>query len=490
LITKSKRKLQIWSKNTSRRKKLHIIIEKQSSSLPKQKTEPKPKIPTTTTQETKILAFPGALGFGKHAPGGRGGKTYKVTNLNDSGPGSFRNGAEKMYGPRTIIFDVSGYIDIKKQIVIYNDNITIAGQTSPKGITLRGSRLKVKANNVIVRGMRFRAGAKTKGDPQYSNRDGFGIGSKNKIVKNIIFDHNSATWAVDENASSWYSSQNVTLQNNIFAEAVLSKGASFGYLVGTSHRATPPSNITFYRNAFLNNKDRNPKIKDNATNIELINNFGYNWKASGLGIDKGGRSKINVINNYYKHGPNRIKRQAFYLQPGKHKIYLSGNIDNCYRPNANTGKETDVAHGRKNGPVDPTIITKKPAFKGTGIRPIPANQVPNKILSTVGAIHPTRDTIDTRIINTIQKSGKTVNCPNGQKIDLGKGKVIKTEKEVGGYPTITNTGQTKKDTDNDGIPDQWEKTKGLNYKDPTDANTYSQTGYTWIEEYINSFYKP
>ncbi len=437
----------------------------------------------------RMLAFPEAQGFGRYAAGGRGGQLYKVTNLNDSGPGSFREGVENITGPRIIVFNVSGYIDLKTQVEINDGLITIAGQTSPLGITLRGSRLKVKASNVIVRGMRFRAGANTEGDSANSNRDGFGIGSGSQTVRDIIFDHNSASWAVDENASSWYSSQNVTLQNNIFAEALLSDGASYGYLVGTdSGVSPPPSNITFYRNAFLNNKDRNPKVKDNSTNVELINNFGYNWKASGLGTDEGGSSSINAVNNYYKHGADRLDREAFYLQPGSHKVYLSGNIDNCYRPDANTGNETDVAHGQNNGPVDTSIISDSPVFEGSGINPIPAAQVADDVLASVGAIHPVRDSIDTRIINTIQDSGNTLSCPNGRIIDLGKGKVIFTENEAGGYPAITGAAAPATDTDNDGIPDYWEKTKGLDYQDSTDANVFSPSGYTWIEEYINEFY--
>ncbi len=289
----------------------------------------------TPTPTAPLVAFPGAVGFGRFTRGGRGGYVVHVTNLDDEGPGSLRWAVEEaedpdqpgVIGPRTVVFDVSGIMLLTDQISVDEPFLTIAGQTSPAGITVAGSRLKVKADEVLVRGMRFRAGDDPGGDPKEPSRDGFGIGTGIEI-NNFIFDHCSATWALDENGSHWGSSSNTTIQSSLFAEAIETNGESFGYLLGTD-AGSPPRNVTFYRNAFFSNKDRNPKIKDSATDIEVINNFGYNWVADGMGVSDEGSSDVNSINNYYRHGPDTIDREAFYLRLADHDVYLSGNIHHC-----------------------------------------------------------------------------------------------------------------------------------------------------------------
>ena len=436
------------------------------------------------------LAFPGAVGFGRFTEGGRGGYVVQVTNLNDSGPGSLRAAVDQddpdnpgVVGPRTLVFDVSGIIQLADQIVVHEPYLTIAGQTSPGGITVAGSRLKVRASEVIVRGMRFRAGDDLAGgDPILENHDGFGIGTPAGI-HDIIFDHCSATWALDENGSSYSTSTDTTIQYSLFAEAIPTQ--SFGYLIGTD--AAPPSNITMYRNAFISNEDRNPKVKDSATDIEVINNFAYNWKSDGMGVDVGGSSAINSINNYYRHGPDTIDRQAFYLNTGAHSVFLSGNVENCYRPDAAAGAETDVAHGAGNGPVDPAIIVGTPAFAVSGLIPMTADLVPAAVIQDVGAMHPQRDEVDERILATLADGGSERACVGGN-VNLGSGSIIASVAAVGGYPAVA-TPPPPLDTDGDGMPDSWEGDQGLNPLDDSDRNGVAPSGYTWLEEYLNSLYE-
>jgi pectate lyase len=412
--------------------------------------------------EPGLVSFPGAVGFGRYATGGRGGDVYRVINLNDSGPGSLRYGVEEQSGARTVVFAVSGYIDLVTQISIENPDITIAGQTSPGGITLRGARLKLKAGNVIVRGMRFRPGDGPIGQ-EARNRDGWSIGDSTITVKDVIFDHCSATWAQDENGSNYYLSENVTIQRCLFAECLpASSGApnGFGYLLVTA------PNSTFFQNAFFSNADRNPKIR--SLNVEVINNLGYNWKASGLGVSDSLSSTVHGINNYYVHGPDSLDRPAFYLKEngaGDQSIYLVGNIDNRFRPDAGQGDEWDVAHGyasamRSDGPV----------FEPSGVSAIPAEQVLALVLAEVGAITPERDSIDQRILNTLTTD---------------TGAFLLSQNDVGGYPPVVSL-PVLADSDLDGMPDTWENTNGLDSADPADRNGLHSSGYTFLEAYINA----
>lgn len=412
--------------------------------------------------EPALESFPGAVGFGRFATGGRGGNVYFVTNLNDSGPGSLRDAVEGQGGPRTVVFAVSGYIDLVTQISIENPDVTIAGQTSPGGITLRGARLKLKAGNVIVRGMRFRPGDGPIGQ-EARNRDGWSIGDSTITVEDVIFDHCSATWAQDENGSNYYLSENVTIQRCLFAECLpASDGApnGFGYLLVTA------PNTTFFQNAFFSNADRNPKIR--SLNVEVINNLGYNWKASGLGVSDSLSSTVHGINNFYVHGPESLDRPAFYLKEngaGSQSIYLSGNIDSRFRPDPNHGDEWDVAHGYESAMRSPVLV-----FEPSGVSPIPADQVPAKVLAEVGAITPERDSIDQRILNTLASD---------------TGAFLLSQDDVGGYPPIVSL-PVPVDSDLDGMPDSWEDTYGLDRDNPNDRNGLLPSGYTNLEGYINS----
>eukprot|EP00567_Pseudictyota_dubia_P008425 CAMPEP_0197439364 /NCGR_PEP_ID=MMETSP1175-20131217/6123_1 /TAXON_ID=1003142 /ORGANISM="Triceratium dubium, Strain CCMP147" /LENGTH=676 /DNA_ID=CAMNT_0042969271 /DNA_START=77 /DNA_END=2108 /DNA_ORIENTATION=- len=437
-----------------------------------------------------IPAFPGAAGYGSGASGGRGsvtnpGTVIKVTSLSDSGAGTLRD-AVAASGPRTVVFEVSGYIDLTTEISIDNSDITIAGQTSPGGITVRGSRIKVRASNVIVRGMRFRPGDDSVaggGDSTCSSKDGFGIGQS--LVEDVIFDHCSATWAMDENGSSWYTSSRTTISNCIFGEAIslqCQSDGGFGYLIGTGSTYAAPSKISLLRNVFISNRDRNPYVKSGATEIEVINNFGYNHKSAAFAFADDGTS-VHVINNYYKHGHDSHSRASCYLHAdgaSLSTVYLSGNIDTCYRSDASQGGETEFCHKEGNSPVAAGEVANAPVFTGSGFTSsmIEASNVPGDLFPSVGAIHPSRDSIDERILSTANIDVLTCN-------DKGNGAVISDVNEVD-YPPIQNV-QSPADADGDGIPDSNESTYGLD-PNTADSHHFAGSGYTYLEEYINSFY--
>ena len=216
--------------------------------------------------EGKHLAFPGAQGFGRFASGGRGGKVVFVTNTNDSGPGSLRNALENEHGPRTVIFRTGGIIELKKNIGVSDGNVTIAGQTAPAGgITLKNAGLKITSENHIVRGLRIRPGDSAVGEKP-PTRDGLAL---NNGANNVIFDHCSVTWGVDENIQIWRGARGITISNNLIAEglneSIHHKGKhSKGLLVGPQ-----TEQISVFRNLLADNHDRNVRFVGPQKDVEM-----------------------------------------------------------------------------------------------------------------------------------------------------------------------------------------------------------------------------
>jgi hypothetical protein len=457
--------------------------------------------------QADIPAFPGAEGGGKFSFGGRGGKVFIVTNLNDDGPGSFRWACEQG-GSRIVVFNVAGIIRLKTPVIIRAPYITIEGQTAPgDGVCIAGETVWINTHDVVIRYMRFR-----RGETNVGRRDD-AIGGN--PVGNIMIDHVSASWGLDENMSMYrhmyndstgsaeqkLGTANITIQNSIFSESLDTWNHAFGSTLGGE-------NCSFMRNLWADNTGRNPSVGWNGI-FNFVNNVVFNWVHRS--IDGGDyRASFNIINNYFKPGPATPKNSAVghrILKPesGRSKLkylvfgrcYVNGNImegyDEITKDNwkggvqveelPNTDRYTDYMRVNKPLPMPQlTIISTKEAYQF--------------VLNNAGATLPKRDAVDQRITEQA-KTGKidfieNVKLPEKQfehrrlPIDSYKQGIITDVSQVGGYPQYK--GSPYKDSDNDGMPDDWEKRNGLNPGNGADASEFSKTksGYTNIEEYLNS----
>jgi hypothetical protein len=416
------------------------------------------------------LAFPGAEGFGKFTSGGRGGAVYEVTNLNDSGPGSLRDALSKS-GPITIVFRISGTIELKSPLKVSKPNVTIAGQTAPgDGICLRNYTFSVQANNVIVRYIRSRLGDITK----YENDAANGMG----YYQNIIIDHCSFSWSIDE-CASFYNNENFTMQWCLVSESLYhsyhSKGDhGYGGIWGGK-------NATFHHNLLAHNSSRNPRFAGNETptcvNVDFRNNVIYNW---GFNSAYGGEAgKINIVANYYKYGPATKSGVKFRV------IDISDTASTWYVKDNFVFDNPTISNDNWNGGVQGTQASyqkNKRALTPFPFEPI-NEQSPEiafeKVLSNVGANLPKRDTIDSRIIKEVRNGTATFGGIWG----AGQG-IIDSQNDVGGWPILNSTNPPV-DSDHDGMPDYWELSKGLNPNDANDRNNIDSSGYTMLEVYLN-----
>ncbi|MES2329052.1 MAG: polysaccharide lyase [Bacteroidota bacterium] len=458
--------------------------------------------------QASIAAFPGAEGGGKYSFGGRGGRVIVVTNLNDAGVGSFRWACEEG-GARIVVFNVSGIIRIKTPLMIRAPYITIEGQSAPgDGVCVAGESVWINTHDVIVRYMRFRRGETNEG-----RRDD-AIGGN--PVGNIMIDHVSASWGLDENMSMYrhmyndstpmkngelkLGTVNITIQNSIFSESLDTWNHAFGSTLGGE-------NCAFVRNLWADNAGRNPSIGWNGI-FNFANNVVFNWVHRST--DGGDYTAMyNIINNYYKPGPSTpgqdkpISHRILKPESGRSKLgylvfgraYVNGNIVE--------GNET-VTKDNWNGGVQveeqPDAGQYKDAMKWDKPLPmpeltiIPTLEAKAFVLANAGATLPKRDPVDTRIIKQVV-TGKIdyiegVKLPTTQfkyrrlPIDSYKQGIITDPSQVGGYPVYKGTPYI--DSDSDGIPDAWETAHGLNLKDPKDAAAITKSGYSNIEVYLNS----
>lgn len=457
--------------------------------------------------QSTIPAFPGAEGGGKYSFGGRGGRVLVVTNLNDDGPGSFRWACEQG-GARIIVFNVAGIIRIKTPVIIRAPYVTIAGQTAPgDGVCIAGESVWINTHDVIVRFMRFR-----RGETWVGRRDD-AIGGN--PIGNIMIDHVSASWGLDENMSMYrhmYNDStgaieqklptvNITIQNSIFSEALDTWNHAFGSTLGGE-------NCTFMRNLWANNAGRNPSIGWYGI-FNFVNNVVFNWVHRS--IDGGDyRAQFNIINNYFKPGPltpkdNPVGHRILKPESGRSKLkyhvygraHVAGNVMEGYpeitKDNWNGGVQ--VEDERNTGPYTDNMKWEQP-LPMAPLTVVSAEEAREYVLANAGATLPKRDPVDTRVTEQV-RTGKivytqNVKLPESQfkhrrlPIDSYKQGVITDVNQVGGYPDYKGT--PHKDSDNDGIPDDWEKKNGLNPNNPADAASMakSKSGYTNIEEYLNS----
>ncbi|SHL40521.1 Pectate lyase [Chitinophaga jiangningensis] len=456
--------------------------------------------------QAEVAAFPGAEGGGKYSFGGRGGKVYVVTNLNDDGPGSLRWACEQG-GARTVVFNVAGIIRLKSPLMIRAPYITIAGQTAPgDGVCIAGESVWINTHDVIIRYMRFR-----RGETWVGRRDD-AIGGN--PVGNIMIDHVSATWGLDENMSMYrhmyndstgkiedkFPTVNITIQNSIFGEALDTWNHAFGSTLGGE-------NCTFMRNLWANNAGRNPSVGWNGV-FNFVNNVVFNWVHRS--IDGGDyRAQFNIINNYFKPGPatpkNNVGHRILKPESGRSKLkykvygraYVNGNIMDGYpeitKNNWNGGVQVEEENNA--GEYMSKIKWSKP-LPMAEITILSAEEAKQYVLANAGATLPRRDAVDTRIVNDVATGKITwdpkVTPPETQfkhrrlPLDSYKIGIITDPGQVGGYPDYKGT--PYKDSDNDGMPDDYEKKKGLNPNNAADAAQFSKSGsgYTNIEEFLNS----
>ncbi len=473
----------------------------------------KPYVPWANKPEdlpqAKLPAFPGAEGGGMYTEGGRGGRVFVVTTLADSGPGSLRWACEQG-GARIIVFNVAGIIRLSAPISIRAPYVTIEGQSAPgDGICIAGESVWIDTHDVVIRYMRFR-----RGETDVTRRDD-AIGGN--PVGNIIIDHVSASWGLDENMSIYrhvydragakqekMATVNVTIQNSIFSEALNTYNHAFGSTIG-GH------NSTFMRNLWANNISRNPSVGMDGT-FGFFNNVVFNWwNRSADGGDN--KSLYNFINNYMKPGPitptdkpigHRILKPEAGRDPANKthygKVYVGGNIiegnervtKNNWDGGVQIGDESEGA-----GRYTDSIRSDTPLPIKNKVTIIDTKDAYNYVLANTGASLPKRDPVDLRIIEEV-RTGKIVYATSGVINNVGakyvkerlpdtyKQGIISHISQVGGYPEYKGTPYL--DSDNDGIPDAYEKAHGLNPKDASDSPKLAKNGggYSNIEVYLNS----
>jgi hypothetical protein len=435
------------------------------------------------------IAFPGAEGFGKYATGGRGGKIAFVTNLNDDGEGSFRNALEKFPGePLTVIFKVSGIIELQSKIQIKRSDLTIAGQTAPgdgiclknQSLILNGAAAKGNHGNIIIRFIRSRPGGTLKTGL-------YGYDMEN--CHDVIVDHCSFSWA-NEECAAMYDTKNVTVQWCIVSEGLYEAGhakghRSYGGVWGGQY-SSYHHNLIAHQNSRAVRFD-GARAHDTMAVIDYRNNVIYNWgnpnACYGGEVNiAGGVSQINIVNNYYKPGPATPSTLKFVhalfeadKTKGTAEWYLNGNI--MAGDKGLTKNNFDGLDLLESG-VAP-VSKSKTAFKINV--PLPdqnAKDAYEAVLKYCGAVLPKRDAVDTRVINETKTGTAT-----GMGV-FGKAGIIDSPAAVGGWGEFKN-GIAPADTDEDGMPDEWEKKNGLNANDANDRNKIGADGFTMLEKYLN-----
>ena len=426
----------------------------------------------------QLPAFPGAEGYGRYVTGGRGGDVYIVTNLLDSvtkpPEGSLRWALNKQ-GPKTIVFAVSGTIELKRRLNISKGDVTIAGQTAPgDGICLSGETVSIESDNVIIRHIRFRCGNDVPGEEP---KDAISCIRQ----KEIIVDHCSMSWSVDE-AASFYDVENFTLQWCIISESLYDAGHpkgehGYGGIWGGK-------GASFHHNLLASHTSRLPRFcgaryHPDTHETELVdfrNNVIFNW---GFNSSYGGEmGQQNMINNYYKAGPATKKDVLSRIVEPWDTVgrwYVSGN---CV-PGSRKISSDNWAGGVQGDYAGHEALKADEPFPVAPVRTTSARRAYLAVLKNAGATLPGRDAVDERIISET-RSGK---CAYGDSYGPGTG-IVDSQNSVGGWPLL-KTYNVQPDNDRDGMTDAWELKRGLNPSDPSDRNLIAKSGYTMLEEYIN-----
>jgi formylglycine-generating enzyme required for sulfatase activity len=431
----------------------------------------------SVSAQAETPAFPEAQGFGAFTKGGRGGEVFIVTTTEDYGAnepvikGSFREAVEAAM-PRTVVFEVSGIIELKRPLMIEHPYITIAGQTAPgDGICLKDYSFSVWTDEAIIRYLRVRLG-----DVHRLESDAIDIGSvvdnsgqlSDIPSSNVIVDHCSAGWATDEVFT--IGSERGTVQWSIISECLYKSyhpkgGHSMGSIIRGSY-----GGISMLHNIYVHNNSRNPKLGSGGVSpgaiFDVRNNIFYNWGSTPGYSNKDEHVRINLVGNYYKPGPStKMSRStiAFHVGGILNRIHAA---DNYHANNFEAAKDNWLLITSADGKIN----RQNTPFPYPAMKNQTGKEIYELVLNGAGAVLPTRDPVDQRIINEIR---------------TGKGSIINSQKDVGGWP-VYNATKAPIDKDRDGMADKWESTHGFNSTDPSDhRNDADKDGYTNLEEYLN-----
>jgi autotransporter-associated beta strand protein len=408
-----------------------------------------------------IPSFPGALGYGNQATGGwalsgtnhTGGTVYHVTNLNDSGAGSFRTGVGT--SGNIVVFDVGGDIQALTPISAAS-NISIEGQTAPGGIQIFGAEVSFFGqSNIICRYMHFRDGTL---DPNYpgssatnSSTNAANLGD----TTNVIMDHCTFEFAAYNNIDAGGTGAvNSTIQYCIFADPILEQQFNF-------HLQGGPT--TMIGNLMANSGGRNPLGK---ANLQFVNNIVYNWGFAMTTGNSSGTFDWDVINNYFITGPNTTDNNDDYYQVDSGELaYATGNYEDT--------SENGTLQGNTANTVGGATVETSPWSATTATLPtVTAQAAFYDVLSNAGPVP--RDQVDSQVVT--------------QTLSLGtQGRRFNTQTDTGlgndGYGTITG-GAALPDSDGAGMPDDWKAAEGLNLTNPAISGSTSSTGYTYLENYL------
>jgi pectate lyase len=425
--------------------------------------------------QAPLPAFPGAEGFGAQTPGGRGGKVIEVTNLKDDGPGSLR-AALAAQGPRIVVFRVGGTIEVNSPLQIIHPFITIAGQTAPGGgITLKsGPRnlyapLQIKTHDVVVRYLRSRPGPGAIPPPGHegSNVDALTIADLERDVYNVVVDHCSFSWSVDEVVNSWYDASDITVQWCIMSEGLHnpkdrqgagSKGPLFG--------GKGSDRITVHHNLMAHNVGRNPMIKATGL-VDLVNNVILVPRTVAAVVDgELGACHVNLVGNraIAPNGDGLVYGVAV-LGPRPVTLFVQGNLG----PHRTSDDQPQLRFvSPQNNSRSRMIEQRKDA---PAVTTTSAAEAYEQVLQRAGCTLPMRDAVDERIVADVKAS---------------RARVIADPSEVGGWPELP-PGTPAEDSDHDGMPNDWERRHGLDPSDPADgAQDADGDGYTNVEEFLNA----
>ncbi len=434
----------------------------------------------TNISGNDVPAFPGAEGFGKYSKGGRGGVVLQVTNVNDNGPGSLREALE-YEGPRIIVFSVSGVISLKEPIFIDNPFVTLLGHTAPeKGVAIRGNQLHIRTHDVIIRFLRMRIGDVNFGKlNHWQSLDAIDIGNgKSDDVHNIIIDHCSISWATDENIGLWGDSYNITIQNSIISE-----GLNFGKNIqkrGMGILVGPwAERISILNNLFIHNGKRNPRMGNGGLG-DVRNNTIYNpgWMGINIWNEKTDKPQtLNIVKNIFIPGPDtEFEKEISIWDPTTHpgKVYIADNLGFSGDTNYDNWVMVEDANSPRD-PITPEQIERVKSdeeFLNEVSKTKSFEEMNHYVQYYVGASLPLRDEVDVRLINEWKS---------------GKGKLIKSQDEVGGWPVysagikrVTLFGEGNGD---DIIPLGWREKYNIWRGDENED--FNGNGYTNIEEFFN-----